>query len=62
MRATWFGLWPRAERFGRVEQMPQAPSEPIEFPDNKGVARGEIRDRALEPGSRSQRPRRHLGE
>jgi hypothetical protein len=37
--------------------MPQAPSEPIEFPDDEGIARGEIRDRALEPRSRSQRPR-----
>lgn len=37
--------------------MPQAPSEPIEFPDNEGVARSEIRDRGLEPGSRLQRPR-----
>ena len=31
---------PLTERFGPFEQMPQAPSEPIEFPDNKGVARG----------------------
>jgi hypothetical protein len=48
---------PLTQRFGRVEQMAQAPSEPIEFPDNEGIARSEIRDRALEPGSRSQRAR-----
>jgi hypothetical protein len=48
---------PLAQRFGRVEQMAQAPSEAVEFPDNEGIARREIRDRALEPRSRSQRAR-----
>jgi hypothetical protein len=38
-------------------ELAQAPSDPIEFPDDEGIARREIRDRALEPGSRSQRPR-----
>jgi hypothetical protein len=45
-----------AQSFGRVEQMPQAPSDPIEFPDDEGITRGKSRDRALEPRSRSQRP------
>jgi hypothetical protein len=46
-----------AQRFSRVEQMPQAPPEPIELPDDEGIARCEIRDRGLESRSRSQRSR-----
>jgi hypothetical protein len=43
-----------AQRFGHLQQILQATSEPIELPDHERVAAGKLVNRALQARSRSR--------
>jgi hypothetical protein len=47
---------PIAQHLGHLEQMPQRPPQPVELPDDEGIAGAQLSEGAIELRPRSERP------